>query len=98
MNFEWDPGKDRINKKTHGISFSAEKFVFNDEERWERYDSSHSEKEDRWQTIGLVDKVLFVVYTEQEETIRIISARMADENERRVYNGERNTTGWTKAN
>ena len=98
MIFIWDPDKDRINQKTHGISFSTAKFVFNDAERWERYDSSHSETEDRWQTIGLVDKVLFVVYTEQKESIRIISARMADENERRVYNGERNFAGWTKAN
>jgi uncharacterized DUF497 family protein len=98
MNFEWDPAKDRKNRKIHGISFSAAKFVFNDRERWERYDSAHSEKEDRWQTIGLVDKVLFVVYSEQGEAIRIISARMADENERRVYNGERNIAGWTKAN
>jgi len=98
MNFEWDPKKDRINRKIHGISFSAAKFVFNDKERWERHDSAHSEHEDRWQTIGMVDKVLFVVYSEQEEAIRIISARKADENERRVYNGERNTEGWTKAN
>ena len=98
MNFEWDPEKDRINRKIHGISFSAAKFVFNDPERWERYDSSHSENEDRWQTIGLINKVLFVVYSMKGETIRIISARMADENERRVYNGERNTAGWTKAN
>ena len=98
MNFEWDPEKDMINRKIHGISFSTAKFVFNDGERWERYDYSHSENEDRWQTIGLVDKVLFVVYTEQRETIRIISARMADEKERKVYNGERNIAGWTKAN
>ena len=46
----------------------------------------------------MVDKVLFVVYSEQGETIRIITARKADENERRVYNGERNIEGWTKAN
>jgi uncharacterized protein len=98
MNFVWDPKKDRINRKIHGISFSAAKFVFNDKERWERFDSAHSEKEDRWLTIGLVDKVLFVVYSEQGEDIRIISARIADENERKVYNGERNTAGWTKAN
>jgi len=98
MNFEWDPEKDRINRRIHGISFSTAKFVFNDKERWERYDSAHSKKEDRWQTIGIVDKVLFVVYTEQGEAIRIISARKADENERRVYNGERNIAGWTKAN
>lgn len=98
MDFEWDSEKDRINRKIHGISFSTAKFVFNDIERWERYDSSHSESEDRWQTIGLVDKVLFVVYTEQRECIRIISARIADENERKVYNGKRNFEGWTKAN
>ncbi|MCL2319467.1 MAG: BrnT family toxin [Treponema sp.] len=98
MIFEWDPDKDRVNRKIHGISFSTAKFVFNDIERWERYDSSHSENEDRWQTLGLVDTVLFVVYTEQKEKIRIISARIADENERRIYNGERNIEGWTKAN
>ena len=98
MLFEWDPKKDKINQKIYGISFSTAKFVFNDPERWERFYSSHSEKEDRWQTIGLVDKVLFVVYSEQGEAIRLISARMADKNERRVYNGERNTAGWTKAN
>jgi len=68
MNFEWDPKKDGVNRKIHGISFSTAKFVFNDKERWERYDSAHSENEDRWQTIG------------------------------RVYNGERNIEGWTKAN
>jgi uncharacterized DUF497 family protein len=98
MNFEWDNEKDKKNRKIHGIAFSTAKFVFNDPERWERYDSSHSKNEDRWQTIGLVNKVLFVVYTEQKESIRIISARMADENEQRVYNGERNIEGWTKAN
>ena len=98
MNFEWDPAKDKINRKIHGISFSIAKFIFNDAERWERYDTSHSENEDRWQTIGLVDKVLFVVYTEQGENIRIISARIADEKERSIYNGERNIKGWTKAN
>ena len=98
MYFEWDPKKDKINRKEHGISFSTAKFVFNDKERWERYDLAHSENEERWQTIGMVDKVLFVVYSEQGEAIRIISARMADEKEKRVYNGERNIEGWTKAN
>jgi uncharacterized DUF497 family protein len=98
MVFEWGPEKDKINRRRHGLSFSTAKFVFNDSERWERYDSVHSEKEERWQTIGLVDKVLFVVYSEQGESIRLISARKADENERRVYNGKRNIEGWTKAN
>ena len=98
MYFEWDAEKDKTNQKIHSLSFSTAKFVFNDSERWERFDSSHSDMEERWQTIGMVDKVLFVVFTEQGETTRIISARKADENEKRIYNGERNIESWTKAN
>jgi uncharacterized DUF497 family protein len=48
----------------------------------------HSEKEDRWQTLGLVDQALFVVYTERGGYIHLISARVADMNERRIYNGD----------
>jgi uncharacterized DUF497 family protein len=39
MEFEWDPEKEKQNIKLHGISFSTAKFVFNDPERWERYDT-----------------------------------------------------------
>jgi uncharacterized DUF497 family protein len=28
MNFEWDPEKDRITRKIHGISFSASFIIF----------------------------------------------------------------------
>jgi uncharacterized DUF497 family protein len=98
VNFEWDPEKDKINQKLHGISLSTAKFAFNDNERWERFDSKHSNGEDRWQKLGLVNQVLFVVYTEREDAIHLITARIADENERRIYNGERNLDGWTKAN
>jgi uncharacterized DUF497 family protein len=63
-----------------------------------RYDTQHSEKEERWQTLGLVNQVLFVVYTEQG--IHLITARVADLNERRLYNGDGtgDLEGWTKAN
>jgi uncharacterized DUF497 family protein len=98
MDFEWDPGKDKKNQRIHGLSFSTAKFVFNDPERWERFDTKHSEDEDRWQTLGLVDQVLFVFYTGKGDTIHLITARVADEHERRIYNGERNVEGWTKAN
>jgi uncharacterized DUF497 family protein len=99
MNFEWDPEKEKINIRLHGISFSTAKFVFNDPERWERYDSRHSDKEDRWQTLGLVDQLLFVVYTERGEYTHLITARAADQDERRIYNGDGtgDLEGWTKA-
>jgi uncharacterized DUF497 family protein len=100
MEFEWESDKEKKNIKSHKISFSTAKLVFNDPGRCERFDRKHSENEDRWQTLGLVDQLLFVVYTERGEYTRIISARIADENERRIYNGYHtgNFKCWTKAN
>ena len=43
------------------------------------YDIDHSDTEDRFIAIGMVGKVLFVVFTERKETIRLISARYATE-------------------
>ena len=36
-------------------------------------------------TIGMVHDVLFVVYTERKENIRLISARLATKTERSIY-------------
>ena len=41
--------------------------------------------EDRYNTIGMVNDVLFVVYTERKDNIRIISARLATKTERSIY-------------
>ncbi len=52
------------------------------------WDEKHSSQEDRYITIGSVNgliTVLFVVYTERDERIRIISARRANAKEREVY-------------
>ncbi len=43
--------------------------VFNDLQRIEIYDVEHSIHEDRYNTIGMVNDVLFVVYTERKENI-----------------------------
>lgn len=90
MQFEWDEEKNRINKEKHdGIGFELAIRIFLDDKRLEFYDEAHSSvDEDRWNTIGMVGKVLFVVYTERSETIRIISARRATrEEERKYYDG-----------
>ncbi|MDO4475340.1 MAG: BrnT family toxin [Lachnospiraceae bacterium] len=86
MQFEWDSEKEKINIKKHGIDFETAKLVFADENRIEIFDYQHSTQcEDRYDTIGLVHEVLFVVYTERQERIRIISARLATAREREVY-------------
>ena len=59
--------------------------MFSDEHYIEMYDFEHSIEEDRFIAIGLVDKVLFVVFTERKESVRLISARVATESERRLY-------------
>ena len=83
--FEWDEEKNRANKKKHGISFETAAYVFEDEHHIEMYDFDHSIDEDRYIAIGCVENVLFVVFTEKRESIRLISARLATESERGLY-------------
>ena len=56
-----------------------------DENRIELFDSIHSDEEERYNTIGMVDNILFVVYTERKNRVRLISARPANRKERRLY-------------
>lgn len=87
LNFVWDDRKAKSNKIKHGVSFSTATKVFFDKNRIERFDAEHSEYEDRWQVIGMAGDVLFVVYTERSEKIRLISARAANDEERKIYYG-----------
>ena len=84
-DFEWDTEKARINYEKHRVRFEIAAAVFDDEDRIEWYDAQHSVDEDRYNTIGKVNDVLFVVYTERREKIRLISARLATPRERRLY-------------
>lgn len=88
MQFEWDEEKEKKNIEKHGIDFETAARVFGDENRLEFYDEVHSENEDRYITIGMIDEVAYivmVVYTEREEAIRLISARKATKQEGRMY-------------
>lgn len=85
LKFEWDEEKNRANQKKHGVSFETAAYVFYDEYYIEMYDFEHSTDEDRYIAIGMVGDLLFVVFTERGENIRLISARLATESERRLY-------------
>lgn len=85
--FEWDEEKNAINIRKHKLSFETAINVFNDEYRIEIYDEEHSQTEDRYNVIGKVEDIIFVVYTERSEAIRIISARIATAEERSLYYG-----------
>ncbi len=83
--FEWDYQKEIINIRKHGIDFQTASLVFRDPNRIEFYDEAHSEEEERYNTIGMAHNVLFVVYTERRDFVRIISARVATNFERGLY-------------
>ena len=85
QTFQWDDEKAELNWQKHRINFEDAALVFADENRIERFDYEHSADEDRYITIGKVDKILFVIYTECGEITRLISARLATKQERRDY-------------
>ena len=88
MQFTWDQRKDRVNQRKHGISFATAILVFDDPGHVSVQDRE-ADGEARWQTIGMVSgvRVVVVAHTvdEDEEGIRIISARKATPSERNIY-------------
>ena len=89
LDFKWDPNKEQINIKKHGITFSTAMNVFYDEHRLVYFDSDNSLfNEDRYQVIGMVKErliILFVAYTIRLGSYRIISARRATKAEEKRY-------------
>ena len=83
--YEWDSEKEALNVEKHGLDFDTAVLVFEDENYLEWYDFQHSDTEDRYNVLGMVHDVLFVVYTERKDNIRIISARLATNQERSLY-------------
>ncbi len=87
LEFEWKPGKAAKNLRKHKVSFQEAATVFADETGATVYDPDHSDTEDRFLTIGYSNRrrLLIVSHTEQDNRIRIISARPLKPSERRAY-------------
>ena len=86
MRFEWDPAKAKANPGKPDVAFEGAVRVFLDPNRLEMEDDREDYDERRWYTIGMVEGVvLAVVYTEGDDTCRIISARKATRQERKKY-------------
>ena len=86
--FIWDEEKNKINKKKHGISFKLAARVFLDKNRIDDLDELHSDFEERIKTVGRINGILAVIYTERGEKNRIISARNATKREEAQYYGQ----------
>jgi len=87
MRFVWDQSKNRENVRRHGIDFRDVIDMFS-HPMLIRLDTRQNYGEDRWIGVGLLKNlVAVVVYVEwqDEETIRIISARKATSHERNDF-------------
>ena len=85
MLLTWDPQKALINIEKHGVSFETASHVFDDLYCCYIFDELHSVDEERFNAIGKVDNILFVVFTERQDTMRLISARAATKKEEEMY-------------
>jgi len=85
MRFTWDKKKKKKNIEKHSIDFSELTRVF-DKPMLTRIDNREAYGETRWISLGDLDgKIVILVYTEEGDTIRLISARRATKNEKRIY-------------
>lgn len=89
IRFQWDPRKERRNQQKHGVAFDEASTVFADTLSITIPEPESSNDEERFVTMGFShrQRLLVVVHTEHDEQqiIRIISARPADPDERREY-------------
>ena len=84
IQFEWDDKKSSSNKIKHGIAFDTAKDLWNDSNRVE-IETSYS-IEERTILIGKVkNKLWTAIFTQREDTIRIISVRRARKQETKLY-------------
>jgi uncharacterized protein len=89
--FTWDPRKSHENLRKHGVSFDEAKSVFLDDNAKLIDDPDHSSDEDRFVMLGLSGKLRVLVvchcYRQDDQVIRIISARKATSVESTLYQG-----------
>lgn len=86
LKFEWDPAKNRSNIRKHGFDFADAEEMFRGF-LLVRADTDEDYGEERWLGIGMIrGRVAFVAFSERPlQTIRIISLRKADHEEREQY-------------
>ena len=91
MKFDWDEEKNQTNIEKHKVSFEEAKTVFDDINAIYIYDEANSVDEDRFSAIGITEgfeRKLTVCHCyrgENDEIIRIISARRANKLESNLY-------------
>ncbi len=90
VKIEFDPAKDDINRKKHGVSLTTA-IDFDWDTALEREDDRFDYGEMRFVALGLIGNRLHVMAFAEgsaEDAVRIISLRKAEKHEMRFYYGE----------
>ena len=89
LRFEWDRRKADVNARKHGVTFEQAQTAFFDEHGLIISDPEHSAAEERFILLGATTASKLVVvchcYRDDEDVIRLISARKATRAERANY-------------
>jgi uncharacterized protein len=87
--FTWDPDKALLNERKHGVTFEEARTAFYDDNARILDDPDHSDDEDRFLLLGVSSRMRILVvchcYREEDNEIRLISARKATKPERKQY-------------
>jgi uncharacterized DUF497 family protein len=87
MEFEWNPEKAALNRRSHRVGFEDACTVFGDPLAITFRDPDHSTGESRFLTFGIsgAGLLLVVAHTQRRRRTRLISARRATRTERKIY-------------
>jgi uncharacterized protein len=87
MRYTWDPEKDALNRRKHGLALEDGIPALDDPDRYSWIDDRFDYGEERIVTLGMGQRqVLFIVSTERNQDLtRIISVRKAEEDEIEGY-------------
>lgn len=86
--FQWDKGNADKNIQKHAVTPEEAEQIFFDPHKRQYTDVTHStNQEQRYLLIGQTraDRLLFVVYTIRDNTIRVISVRDLNRKEKALY-------------
>ena len=93
MIFDWDDNKAKANEQKHKVSFMEAATVFRDVDAVIIDDEKHSELEERFNLLGMSNELKMLIvchcYRDNDEVIRIISARKANKHEVKQYGGKK---------
>ena len=92
--YEWNETKNNSNLEKHGLDFNLAIEVFSDPNGITQL-NRNIDSEERSQIIGKLQNeiiIVFVVFTQRKQKIRIISARKANKKERQIYENQTTTT------